>query len=136
MIYCLAAHKEYSSKTKIKDTLFNLKSAHDKLTIVTPGLYKYDLNKYIRQTTVLFEINLIEFNPSYSVYTPYSWQPESKYGKTYHISQVGNASKHMARSCGAAILFGNRNHKVSDMHFDMIVKYLEKFSKKIHFISE
>lgn len=120
----------YENKTKIKNTIFNLKNKFgDSLEVVSGG-GNHGADKYVRKYALELGVNYTEFNLAHTVKNLYSAMPDSYYGKEYHPSQFFHRNGLITKYVDYMMVFNPKNNKdVTDIKD--IIKQAKKKNIKI-----
>jgi len=116
--------EEYENKTKIKDTLFDLKNKFgDQLEIscINTNRNERFLRKKVLDSGILYK----EFNPAHTIYNMYSALRESSYEKQYAFRNYFVAAKILASYVDYMLLFGKKN-EINDIFEYLYTKVKER----------
>lgn len=123
----------FQKKKKIKDLIFKVKKLYPESKIITGG-NKSGIEYEVKKNALLFEMEYLEFNPSYTGHNLYSALNESYYGKGYHFTQELDRYRILVRHADK-IIFG---YEPLDPDWKKIyeptLNYAKKLNKKVGFI--
>ena len=98
--------KYYSNVRLVKDTLFKLKQQYKDTPVKIIGAGgNVDINKKIRNQSLEFGFDYVEYNPGYTGRNSYSGMPAQYYNKAYHPSHVSHSLTVLSRACDVMIIF-------------------------------
>jgi len=108
MKVALIGNTDWQNRRKVKDTLQQLKAKFPDNLLVIGGGGAEGANHMVKKYTLEFDMQYIEYNPSFSGLNIYSAMPETYYGKPYHFSQLHHRMKLLAQACEYMIIFSNQ----------------------------
>jgi len=103
-IACLGT-VDYQNKTRIKNFIFEAMQKFGKdLTIVSGGT-KDGAEKFIRKFALEMGVKYIEYNPAFTQQNLYSAMYKQFYGKKYHVSQLFQRNRLIAKNSDVMAYF-------------------------------
>lgn len=133
MIIGIIGPTTFQKKKKVKDLIFNIKKTIPDAKIASGG-NKEGIEYEVKKHALMFELEYLEFNPSYTGYNLYSALNESYYGKGYHFTQELDRYMILVRQSDRIIFGYEPESKEWKQIYSQIVKYASKLNKKIKFI--
>lgn len=123
----------FQKKKKVKELIFKIKKLYPEAKI-TSGGNKSGIEYEVKKNALLFEMEYLEFNPSYTGYNLYSALNESYYGKGYHFTQELDRYRILVRQSDKIIFGYEPESKDWKRIYEPTKIYAEKLGKKVSFI--
>jgi UDP-glucose 6-dehydrogenase len=108
MKIAVIGNTDWQNRRKVKDVLYNIKNKFGSEATILGAGGKEGANHMVRKYALEFDLNYLEYNPSFSGYNIYSAMNESYYGKKYHFSQLHHRMKMLAENCDYMIIMSNQ----------------------------
>ena len=124
----IVGSRRYENKKKIKDFIFKLKHERGEDTIIVSGGCKDGADKYAKKYALELGLQYEEYPPFHEVHNMYCTLPESRYNKSYNISNYFARNKIIAGVSDFIVAF-IPNGIISN-GTNSTLKYAEKFNKK------
>lgn len=95
----------YENRSKIKETIFKLKSRYgEKLSIISGGAPN-GADRYAKKYALEFGVRYVEYNPAHTPANMYSALSENYYGKAYHPAHFFHRNKLIVDAADTIIAF-------------------------------
>ena len=127
MKVAIIGSKDWQSRRKIQEVISRLKQMDESVTILGQG-GKEGAPLMVKKYALEFNMNYVEFNPSYTGRNLYSAMPDAYYRKSYHFSQLIHRMTLIANACDKMLILANGN---LDSQLDAAYKRAKKLKKSI-----
>jgi len=131
--FAIIGSSNYQSKRRLQRVLKDLKKREDVTVIGAGGSTFVDkmLKKYAQQ----FELDYIEYNPSYSGQNMYSAMPPNYFGKSYHYTQLLHRMGLIAENCDILLVLLENTSTKMDPQLQTAINKAKKLNKPLIFLT-
>ena len=133
MKIAIIGSRRYENKKKIKDFIFKLNQEHGEDTVIVSGGCKDGADKYAKKYALEFELQYEEYPPFHFPHNLYCVLPETRYGKSYSVSNYFTRNKMVAKASDIVVGFIPKNIiSNGTLH---TIKEAKKLNKKVKIIN-